>query len=117
MNPAKYELYFTNPNGKEYIKGIFWARIINETDNPFELTIDFSGDSYELQPNRYLKIILPSDTITPDKEDLFGYGLTDLDSFLDNSIHKPSSLKRTINPKESVGFYVIMLFIRPKSIL
>lgn len=42
-------------------------------------------------------------------------GLTDLDSFLDNSIHKPSSLKRTINPKESSGFYVVMLFIRPKS--
>ncbi len=36
-------------------------------------------------------------------------GLTDLDSFLDNSIHKSSSFKRTINPKESSGFYVVML--------
>jgi len=47
--------------------------------------------------------------MTRDKEDLFGYGLTDLDSFLDNSIHKPSSLKRTINPKESSAFYVVKL--------
>ena len=41
--------------------------------------------------------------------DLPLYGLTDLESFLDKSIHKPSSLKRTINPKESSGFYVVKL--------
>src|SRR5690606_6281583 len=40
------ELY-TDPAGNEYAKAIFWTRIINETDNPLELTIDFSGDSYE----------------------------------------------------------------------
>lgn len=112
---------YTDPNGKEYFKSIFWTRIINETDNPFELTIDFSGDSYELPSSvgssvdNYPKIILPSDTLTHDKEDLFNYGLTDLDSFLGNSINKPSSLKRTINPKDSSGFYVVMLFIKPKS--
>ncbi|MEI9810752.1 MAG: hypothetical protein WDO16_24355 [Bacteroidota bacterium] len=112
---------YTDPNGKEYFKSILWTRIINETDNPFELTIDFSGDSYELpfsvgsSVDNYRKIILLSDTMTRDKEDLFNYGLTDLDSFLVNSIHKPSSLKRTINPKESSGFYVVMLFIKPKS--
>jgi hypothetical protein len=112
---------YTDPNGKEYFKSILWTRIINETDNPLELTIDFSGDSYELPSSvgssvdNYRKIILPSDTMTRDKEDLFGYGLADVDSFLDNSIHKPSSLKRTINPKESGGFYVVMLFIKPES--
>ncbi|MBD2753966.1 hypothetical protein [Spirosoma validum] len=90
-----------------------FPRIINETDNPFELTIDFPLDSFEIQPNRYVKIILPYDTMTRDKEDLFGYGLTDLVSFIDNSIHKSSSLKRMINPKESSGFYVVMLFIKP----
>jgi hypothetical protein len=47
--------------------------------------------------------------MTSDKEALFNYGLTDIDSFLDNSIHKPSSLKRTINPKESSGFFVVKL--------
>ena len=53
--------------------------------------------------------------MTRDKEDLFNYGLTDIDSFLNNSIDKPSSLKRTINPKKSSGFYVVRLLIRPKS--
>ncbi|MCK7558449.1 hypothetical protein MKQ70_27005 [Chitinophaga sedimenti] len=47
--------------------------------------------------------------MTTDKESVFNYGLRDLTSFLDSNIHKPSSLKRTINPKKSNGFYVILL--------
>ena len=114
------ELY-ADSEGMEYAKAIFWTRIINETNNPLELTIDFSGDSYEFPLSvgssmvNYFKIILPSDTITRDKEGLYNYGLTDLDSFLVNTIDKPSSLKRTIHPKESSGFYVVRLSIKPKS--
>ena len=102
---------YTDPNGEVYMYAIFWTRIINETDNPLELKIDFPVDSYEVPslPGKYYKILVPPDTMTLDKEDLFSYGLTNLESFLDNSIHKPSSLKRTINPKESSGFYVVML--------
>src|SRR5579864_5090474 len=39
---------YTDPNGKEYFKVIFWTRIINETDNPLELKIDFPVDLYEV---------------------------------------------------------------------
>jgi hypothetical protein len=39
---------YTDPNGEVYYYAVFFTRIINETDNPFELTIDFFGDSYEL---------------------------------------------------------------------
>jgi hypothetical protein len=72
------------------------------------------NDSYEhpFLPGKYFKILVPADTMTLDKFPLFNYGLTDLESFLDNSIHKPSSLKRTINPKESSGFYIVMLSLR-----
>ena len=104
---------YTDPNGKEYFKVIFWTRIINETDNPLELKIDFPVDLYEVAglPGKYYKVLVPPDTMTIDKEPLYNYGLTDLKSFLDNSIHKPpSSLKRHINPKESSGFYVVILF-------
>ena len=102
---------YTDPDGEVYGYAVFWTRIINETDNPLELKIDFL-DSYEVPsfPGKYFKIKVPPDTMTSDKEDLFSYGLTNLESFLDNSIHKPSSLKRTINPKESSGFYVVILF-------
>lgn len=105
-------LQYIDANGKVYVYAVFWTRIINETANPFELTIDFPTDSYKLpsSPGRYFKILLPSDTLTRDKESLFNYGLADLKSFLDNNIHKSSSLKRTINPKESSSFYVVTLF-------
>ena len=103
---------YTDPNGKEYFKVIFWTRIINETDNPLELKIDFPVDLYEVAglPGKYYKVLVPPDTMTIDKEQLDNYGMTGLKSFLDNNIHKPSSLKRNINPKDSSGFYVIILF-------
>jgi hypothetical protein len=103
---------YTDPNRREYFKTIFWTRIINETGNRFELKIDFPVNIYGLPsaPNRHFKILLPSDTMILDKVDLANYGQADLKSFLDKSIHKQSSLKRIVNPKESSGFYVVILF-------
>lgn len=105
----------TGLNGKVYNYRIFFTRIINGTGNPLELTIDFPLDSFELpsSPGNYIKLLLPSDTMTLDKKPLYDYGLA-VKSFLDNRLHKPSSLKRTINPKESNGFYVVMLCIKPR---
>jgi hypothetical protein len=101
---------YTDPDGEEYGYAVFWTRIINETDNPLELKIDFL-DSYEVPslPGKYFKLVVPPDTMIRDKENLFNYGLTNLESFLDSSIHKPSLLKRTINPKKSSAFYVVKL--------
>ena len=101
---------YTDPNGEEYGYAIFWTRIINETDNPLELKIDFL-DSYEVPslPSKHFKILVLPDTMTIDKVGLFSFGLTDLASFLDNNINKPSTLKRTINPKDSSGLYVVKL--------
>jgi hypothetical protein len=102
---------YTDSHGEVYVYAVFWTRIINETDNPLELKIHFPVDSYEVPslPGKYYKILVPPDTMTLDKEPLFNHGLTDLEPFLDKSIHKSSSLKRIINPKESSGFYVVML--------
>lgn len=101
---------YTDPNGEVYGYAVFWTRIINQTDSPLELKIDFL-DSYEVPslPGKYFKLVVPPDTMTIDKIPLYGYGLTGLESFLDTGIHKPSSLKRTINPKESSGFFVVKL--------
>lgn len=112
QNSSSRGMNYTDPNGKEYSKILFWTRIINETENPLELKIDFPVDSYQVPtlPGKYFKILIPSDTMTLDKEPLQDYGMNDLNFFLDSSIHKPSSLKRTINPKESSGFYVVILF-------
>jgi hypothetical protein len=102
---------YTDPDGELYGYAVFWTRIINETDTPLELTIDFPENPYEVPslPGKYFTVLVPPDTMTIDKVPLYGYGLTGLESFLDTSIHKPSSLKRTIKPKESSGFFVVKL--------
>lgn len=103
--------HYTDPTGKGYIYAVFWTRIVNETDNPCELTIDFPAELSELPsaPGVYYRLFCPPDTMTIDKEPLYDYGLTGLKSFLDNSLSKPSSLKRIISPKESSAFYVVTL--------
>ena len=103
---------YTDPKGVSYGKVIFWTRLINETDNPLELKIDFPVDSFEVPgvPGKYYKLLVPPDTMTIDKEPLYDYGMKRLNSFLDHHIHKAYSLKRTVNPKESSGFYVVILF-------
>jgi hypothetical protein len=107
----KSGIHYTDPTGKEYVYAVFWTRIVNETDSPCELTIDFPVESYELPsiPGVYYRLFFPPDTMTLDKEPLYDYGLTGLKSFLDNGLSKPSSLKRTISPKESSAFYVVTL--------
>ena len=104
---------YTNPNGEVCGYAVFWTRIINETDNSLELKIDPPINSYEISnlPGKYFRILVPTDTMTIDKFPLFLYGLTDIKSFLDNNIHKKPSFKRTINSKESSGFYFLMLVL------
>ena len=100
---------YTDPNGNVFSYAVFWTRINNETDNPLELKIDLPINSYEISnfPGKHFQILIPDDTITLDKVPLINQ--TNLKSFLDNNIHKPSSFKRTINPKASSGFYFVML--------
>jgi hypothetical protein len=87
----KSGINYTDPNGKKYIYAVFWTEIINETVNPLEVTIDFPLDSFEIPSSsgNYMKLLLPSDTMTIDKEPLYDYGLT-IKSFLDNNRDKSS---------------------------
>ncbi|MES2329777.1 MAG: hypothetical protein V4539_09260 [Bacteroidota bacterium] len=112
LNSFRRGAPYTDPKGISHGKVIFWTLLVNETDNPLELKIDFPVDSFEVPglPGKYYKLFVPPDTMTIDKEPLYDYSMTGLKSFLDNNIDKPSSLKRTINPKESSGFYVVILF-------
>ena len=101
---------YTDPNGEVYVYVGFWTQIINETANPIELKIDFPLDSFELPSStgRYIKLLIPSDTMTVDKASLAYYGLN-VKSFLDNHRFEASSSKRTINPRDSTAFHVVIL--------
>ena len=102
---------YTNINGEIFNYVIFWTRITNQTENTLELNINFPLNSYEVAslPGKYYEILIPSDTMTIEKSPLFNYGLTNFESFINNNIHKESTLKRTIKTNESTGFYVVML--------
>jgi len=102
---------YTDPTGKNFGGRIFWTRVINETSTPLELTINFPADSFAMLPDSYLKVFLPPDTMTLDKEKLNVYDETGLKSFLDTAINKPTMLQRTINPKEACLFYIAVLFL------
>lgn len=106
----KSGINYTDPNGKKYIYAVFWTQIINNTVNPIELTIDFPLDSFEIPSSsgNFMKLLVPSDTMTIDKEPMNDYGLK-IKYFLDNNRYKSSSLKRTIKPKSSTAFYVVPL--------
>tara|TARA_B100001146_G_scaffold213602_1_gene214127 strand:- start:716 stop:1426 length:711 start_codon:yes stop_codon:yes gene_type:complete len=102
--------YFDS-SGKEHGFTGFWTRIINETAKPLELDINFPADSFPIftPPDSYLKLFLPTETITFDKLSQFNYGLTELKSYFDKNFNKPTKLKKTINPNEEHIFYVLAL--------
>ena len=60
---------YTDRNGEAYGYVGFWTQIINETVNPIELKINFPVDSFEFPSSsgRYIKLLVPSDTMTVDK--------------------------------------------------
>ena len=101
---------YIEPNGEVYGYVGFWTQITNETVSPIELKIDFPLDSFKFPSSsgRYIKLLVPSDTMTVNKAPLSDYGLN-VKSFLDNHRFEASSLKRTINPRDSTAFHVVIL--------
>lgn len=102
---------YTAADGQHYFRWIFWSGIINETGKPLEIDMNFPAAYYEVpgaNGHRY-KILVPPDTMTVDKAQLFNYGMTGLTAFVDTAINKPSTLKRTIQPNQSTGFYIVLL--------
>ena len=102
---------YNDSAGKNFAYVIYWTRVINETATPLELKINFPADSLVIpnQPHAYVKLFLPQNNMTLDKEPLYDYGLTGLKSFLDTNFYKPTMLQRIINPKEECLFYVVMI--------
>ena len=93
---------------------IFFTRVINETATPLELTINLPANSFATGEggNVYLKLFLPPDTMTFDKESLYNYGITGLESFLD--FNKPTMFQKTINSKEECLFYIGAVFYQAR---
>ena len=86
---------------------VFFTRVINVTGHQLELTVNFHADSIEI-PNSadtFVKLFLPPDTMTLDKQSLFSYGITELESF-----DKSTSFEKKLNPQEDCLFYIVAIF-------
>jgi hypothetical protein len=124
-------LRYTDTAGNSFVYTIFWTRLSNQSASPLEFQINFPADSLPLtaSSDTYFKLVLPrnkvertqkalinydmSNSTTTDlseKDPIYNYGLTNLESVLDQRLHKPSSFHRITQPKDTVSFYVISLF-------
>ena len=72
----------------------------------------FSGDSIAIpnSPDTFMKLFLPQDTMTLEKENLFSYGVTELES-LDSS----TNFNKKLNPEEDCLFYTVAIFYQTKT--
>jgi hypothetical protein len=75
----------------------------NKTSTPLELKINFPADSFKIPPtpDSYLKLFMVPESIY-----YSDYGSRTLNSFLDNELNKPTTLQKSINPKEEYLFYI-----------
>jgi hypothetical protein len=91
---------------------IFWSRVINNTTVPIELTVNFPSDSFIVMPesDKHLKLFLPPGAMTFAKEIEYDYGVTEIQSFLDTGLNRPTTLKTVIKPKEEYMFNTGALF-------
>ena len=93
-------------NGKKYGYVVFWTRMSNQSATPIELKLKFPDITFFKPPESYVKIVLPKESMNIEKEQLFDYGLTNLQSLINDESNQLSILKKKIGPKEDYFFYV-----------
>ena len=86
---------------------VFFSRVINETGKPIEINVNFSSDAVAIpySPDTFMKLILPRDTMTLEKRNLFSYGITELEFF-----EQSTKFQKKLEPKEECLFYVVAFF-------
>ncbi|MBC7861750.1 MAG: hypothetical protein IAF38_02175 [Bacteroidia bacterium] len=116
LNEGPNGSVYTDSAGKNFAFRSYRACIINDTIIPIELAINFAADSVALLPksDRYLRVFLLPDTMTPDKlydfEANNGFVSEGLKSFLNTGLTKATILKTTIKPKENYYVNIGTLF-------
>ena len=92
-------------NEKKYGYVVFWTRMSNQSATPIELKVKFPEVTFFKSPDSYIKIVLPKESMNIEKEQLFDYGLTNLQSILNDESNQLSILQKKINPNEDYIFY------------
>ena len=92
-------------NGKKYGYVIFWTRISNQSAKSVELKVKFPDVTHFKSPDSYIRIVLPKESMNNGKEQLYDYGLTNLQSLLNDDSKQLGVLQKNIIPKEDYIFY------------
>jgi hypothetical protein len=95
-----------NLKGIKYSHVVFWTRIQNQTSTPIRLQVTFPDITYLQSPDAHIKILLPKDTMSHEKEQLFNYGLTGFEFLLNDNTRQVKTLIKTIDPKKDYYFYI-----------
>ena len=85
-------------NGKKYGYVVFWTRMSNQSATPIELKLKFPDVTFFKPPESYVKIVLPKESMNIEKEQLFDYGLTNLQSLINDESNQLSILKKKDRP-------------------
>jgi hypothetical protein len=101
-------------NGKQFGYRVFWTRIRNESVTPINFQVKLSDVTFFISKESPIKIVLPKDNMRYEKIQLFDYGLTNLQSLLNDESNLLSSIQKKISPKEDYFFYVTV-FIQQDS--
>ena len=92
-------------NGKKYSYVVFWTRVFNQSATHIELKIKFPEVIFFKSPDSFIQIVLPKATMSMDKVQLFDYGLTNLQSLLNDESIQSNVLEQKIKPNEYYIFY------------
>ncbi len=98
-----------NSRFKSYDYRLFRVQLRNDTASPFELNIKFPNKPTVLFPdtNQFVNVFLFPDDLTPDTvQDVYNFGIRNLESFLDSSLNKPIELMKLIKPNEVHIIYI-----------
>ncbi len=90
---------------KKYSYVVFWTRMLNQSTTPIEFKVKFPEVTYFNSPEFYIQIVLPKETMSMDKVQSFDYGLTNLQSLLNDESKQLSFIQKKINPNEDYIFY------------
>lgn len=91
---------------------VFFTRLVNGSNSSLEINIDLSSDSIAIpnSPETFMKLFLPSDTMTLDKQNMFSYGIKDFEL-----PDEATNFKRTLKPQEECLFYVVAFFYQTEA--
>lgn len=101
-------------NEKKIGYRVFWTRIRNESVTPINLKVEFPDVRFFKSKESHIKIVLPKENMTYEKIQLFDYGLTNLQSLLNDESNQSSIMQKKISHKENYFFYVTVFIHRDR---